>query len=219
MSWSEILEHEFSQDYFNNIINTLKTESIIYPPKNRIFTAFELCDLNKVKVVILSMDPYHNPGQAHGLAFSVNKNIKIPPSLKNIFKEIKNDLGIEPPNHGSLIDWAKQGILLLNTALTVRQNEPGSHIQLWEPFTKNIIRILNELDQPIVFLLWGNFARKKRYLITNPKHLILEAAHPSPLSAHNGFFGCRHFSITNEFLEKNQLLPITWKINNICINI
>lgn len=213
--WNQILEDEFSQDYFKDIVTCLQQEQlshVVYPPKNSIFRAFEYCPIDKTKVVILGMDPYHGKGQAHGLSFSVKQGVTIPPSLRNIYKEINVDLNIEIPKHGCLTTWAKQGVLLLNSALTVREAEPGSHIKTWEPFTKKIIQTLNNMENPIVFLLWGAFARKKRYLITNEKHLVLEANHPSPLSAYSGFMGCKHFSKTNDFLVKNNLTPIDWSI-------
>jgi uracil-DNA glycosylase len=214
-TWTEILKNEFEQPYFKDISTELSKAyetSEIFPPKNEVFSAFDFCPLDKTKVVLLGMDPYHGKGQAHGLSFSVKPDVKIPPSLKNIFKEIHSDLGIAIPNNGYLKSWANQGVLLLNSALTVRSGEPGSHIKLWEPFTKNIIKILNEQERPIVFLLWGAFARGKRYLINNDLHLILECAHPSPLSAYNGFFGCKHFSATNKFLQSHNLQPIDWSI-------
>lgn len=214
-SWTEILENEFKQSYFNEIsteLNKAYETSEIFPPKSEVFSAFDFCPLEKTKVVLLGMDPYHGKGQAHGLSFSVKPGVKIPPSLKNIFKEIHNDLGISVPNTGYLKSWANQGVLLLNSALTVRSGEPGSHIKLWEPFTKNIIKILNEQTQPIVFLLWGAFARSKRYLVNNNSHLVLESVHPSPLSAYNGFFGCKHFSATNQFLQSHNIQTINWSV-------
>lgn len=215
MSWKEILELEFSKDYFKSTSEFLSKEyanHTIYPRKTQIFEAFNLCPLDQTRVVILGQDCYHQPNQAHGLAFSVNKGIKIPPSLRNIYKEINSDVNFKIPEHGCLTEWAKQGILLLNSALTVRHGEPGSHIEIWEPFTKEIIKIINRLEQPIVFLLWGSFARSKKYLITNSRHLILEASHPSPFSAYSGFMGCKHFSKTNDFLIKNKLNPINWQL-------
>lgn len=214
-TWKDILNAEFTQEYFKTISTQLSKayeESEIFPPKKDIFNAFEFCPLDKTKVVLLGMDPYHGKGQAHGLSFSVRQGVKIPPSLRNIFKEINSDIGIVPPTTGYLASWANQGVLLLNSALTVKSGEPGSHILLWEQFTKNILKHLNSEDRPLVFLLWGSFAKSKKCLLNNPKHLILEAAHPSPLSAYNGFFGCKHFSSTNEFLSANGIEQIDWSI-------
>ena len=214
-TWQDILSSEFNQKYFTDISNELNKAyetTQIFPPKSDVFNAFELCALDKTKVVLLGMDPYHGEGQAHGLSFSVKPGVKVPPSLRNIFKEIHSDLGIEPARTGYLKSWATQGVLLLNSALTVRSGEPGSHIKLWEPFTKNILKKLNEQNRPIVFLLWGSFSRSKKYLLNNPLHLILESAHPSPLSAYNGFFGCKHFSTTNNFLADNNLEQIDWSV-------
>jgi len=218
MNWKDFIEAEKKQEYFKKIVETLQTEAkshIIYPPHQDVFKAFSYCPYELTRCVILGQDVYHNPGQAHGLAFSVKPGVKTPPSLQNIFKELKLDLGIDPPNHGCLIDWAKQGILLLNSALTVRQNEPGSHAKIgWQLFTDKVISILNDKPEPIVFILWGAFARQKKELIANSHHLILEAPHPSPFSAHSGFFGSKPFSQTNNFLIKNNLDPINWKIND-----
>lgn len=215
-TWESIIKKESDQDYFKKIFETLKEESKcfeIYPQSKDIFNAFKLCPIESTKAVIVGMDPYHNPGEAHGLSFSVNENIKIPPSLKNIFKELKSDLNIDPPFHGNLTSWAKAGVLLLNAALTVRKNEPGSHQKIgWSIFTNKIISTLNEMDFPIAFVLWGSFARQKKTLITNSKHLIIESAHPSPLSAYNGFFGSKPFSKINDFLLQNNIDPIIWKI-------
>ena len=187
----------------------------IYPRKGEIFKAFELTDFSNVKVVILGQDPYHQPFQSHGLCFSVNKGVKIPPSLVNIYKEIKSDLGCEIPTHGNLTKWATQGVLLLNTIMSVRDSSPMSHSNKgWEIFTDRVIKELNDDDTPKVFLLWGSPSRKKKVLITNPRHLILECAHPSPLSAYNGFFGCKHFSKTNEFLKANNREIIDWQIED-----
>lgn len=216
MNWSEIIKEEQQKTYYKNMINLIKADMgahTIFPKEKDIFNAFKYCSYDNTKVLILGMDPYHNPGQAHGLSFSVLPGIEIPPSLKNIFKEIKSDLGIEQPNHGYLMNWAKNGILLLNSALTVRQNEPGSHQAIgWRQFTDRIISVLNDKNSPIIFVLWGAFARKKKNLITNKNHLILEASHPSPLSAYNGFFGCKHFSKINEFLSKNSIEEINWNL-------
>jgi len=216
MSWQKILKEESEKEYFKNIFDILKEESKtyeIYPAKKDIFNAFKLCSPNDAKVVFLGMDPYHNPGEAHGLAFSVNHGIKVPPSLRNIFKELKADLGADIPTHGNLEAWAKQGVLLLNAALTVRKNEPGSHQKIgWSVFTNIVISFLNEKESPTAFVLCGNFARQKKHLITNEKHLVIESSHPSPLSAYNGFFGSRPFSKVNNFLIENNLDPIDWRI-------
>ena len=214
--WKRIIDEEKVKDYFVNLKNFLLEEykdHKIYPRKGEIFKAFELTDFNNVKVVILGQDPYHQPFQAHGLCFSVNKGIKIPPSLVNIYKEINSDLGCEIPLHGNLTKWANEGVLLLNTIMSVRESSPMSHSNKgWEIFTDRVIKELNDDGNPKVFLLWGSPSRKKKALITNPKHLILECAHPSPLSAYHGFFGCKHFSKTNEFLKKNNREPIDWQI-------
>lgn len=215
-SWKKILQKEFKSEYFQETISILKKEQEqfeIFPPKSEIFNAFNYCPLDSVKVVILGMDPYHNTNEAHGLSFSVKPGIKVPPSLQNIFKELKTDLNIDPPSHGCLKSWARQGVLLLNAALTVRRGEPGSHIKAWEPFTKNILKILNNRDVPTVFIFWGNFARKKQYLITNEKHLQIAGSHPSPLSANRGgFFGGKYFSKANDFLIQNNIKTIDWRI-------
>ena len=215
--WDNILEGEFEKEYYLNLRRFLVDEyknKVIYPHKSEIFNALKLTPYSKVKAVIIGQDPYHEKGQAHGLCFSVRKGIEIPPSLKNIYKEIKTDLDIEPPSHGCLIDWAKDGVLLLNTVLTVREGEANSHKgKGWERFTDRIIFELNNREKPVVFILWGNNAKIKEQLITDKKHLILKAAHPSPLSAHNGFWGCRHFSKANEFLKEFGE-EINWKIEN-----
>ena len=215
--WKRIIDEERVKPYFIELKRFLLEEYdnySIYPRKGDIFKAFELTDFSNVKVVILGQDPYHQPFQAHGLCFSVNKGIKIPPSLVNIYKEIKNDLGCEIPSHGNLTKWAKQGVLLLNTIMSVRDSSPMSHSNKgWEVFTDKVIKELNDDDTPKVFLLWGSPSRKKKVLITNPKHLILECAHPSPLSAYNGFFGCKHFSKTNDFLKNNNREIIDWQID------
>ena len=215
-SWKAVLNDEFKKLYFQQIITFLKSEKasgkIIYPPGNLIFNAFEKTPFNKVKVVILGQDPYHGKGQAHGLSFSVPNGIKAPPSLQNIFKELKADLGIEiPPNFTDLTKWAEQGVLLLNASLTVREGLPFSHSTFgWANFTDEVISKISEKKENIVFLLWGKFAQQKQDLIDEGKHLVLKAAHPSPFSADKGFFGCKHFSKTNEFLMKNGELPIDW---------
>lgn len=215
MIWKDFILEEMKKDYFKDLDKFLKQEKKqykIFPPKEQIFRAFELCPIDKLKIIILGMSPYDTEGQATGLAFSVNKNIPIPPSLKNIFKELQDDLKIEPSSHGSLDNWAKQGILLLNAALTVRENEPSSHMKPWEQFSNNVIKLINTLNRPIVYILWGTFARNKKQFITNKQHYIIESVHPSPLSAHKGFFGSKPFSKTNQFLISNNITPIDWQI-------
>ncbi len=213
-SWDEILSGEFTSEYYLKLREFLKKEyftKTVFPPMGDIFNALKYTPYENVKVVILGQDPYHEKGQAEGLCFSVPKGVKAPPSLVNIFKEIKDDVGIDnqSPN---LINWAKQGVLLLNTSLTVREGQANSHSDKgWEILTDNIIKKLNEREKPIVFLLWGANARSKAALIENKRHLVLCCAHPSPLSAYNGFFGCRHFSKTNDFLIKNGEMPIDWR--------
>ena len=215
-SWKEVLKDEFKKLYFQQIVTFLKSEKasgkIIYPPGNLIFNAFEKTPFNKIKVVILGQDPYHGEGQAHGLSFSVPNGSKTPPSLQNIFKELKNDLGIQiPSNHTDLTKWANQGVLLLNASLTVRAGNPFSHAKYgWANFTDEVISKISENKENIVFLLWGKFAQQKQDLIDEGKHLVLKAAHPSPFSADKGFFGCKHFSKTNEYLMKNGEEPIDW---------
>ena len=215
-SWDDFLQNEFRQDYFKKLSAFLKkeyAEKTVYPPKQAVFAAFYYTDLDKVKVVILGQDPYHEPNQACGLCFAIKPGNPLPKSLQNIYREIHDDLGIQMSNSGYLVNWAKQGVLLLNTVMTVERGKANSHKDHgWEQFTDNVIRQLNDQDQPIVFLLWGRNAMNKMPLLNNPKHLVLTAAHPSPLSAYNGFFGCRHFSQTNEFLVKNGLKPIDWKM-------
>ena len=216
--WDELLKDEFKKRYYIILREFLKNEYKsykIFPDMNDIFNALKLTAFHDVKAVILGQDPYHEPGQAHGLCFSVQKGIKRPPSLENIFKELTADTGIIPPIDGSgdLTNWAKDGVLLLNAVLTVRQGYANSHKgQGWEFFTDKIIELLNQRDKPIVFILWGMNARAKAQLLTNPIHKVLTSAHPSPLSAHNGFFGCRHFSETNIFLEQNNLPQVNWRI-------
>lgn len=217
-SWKEVLKDEFTKDYFLQIATFIKTEKaagkIIYPPGALIFNAFYKTPFNKVKVVLLGQDPYHNPGQAHGLSFSVPDGVAKPPSLINIFKEMQNDLGIPQPVNGNLERWAEQGVLLLNATLTVRKNEPASHSKIgWLEFTDAVIRKISEEKKGIVFLLWGRFAQDKQMLIDETKHHVLKAAHPSPFSADKGFFGCKHFSKTNELLVQEKLEPIDWKLN------
>lgn len=214
--WDTILDNEYHKEYFANIVkfvNKVYKEKTIFPPKTRILSALDITDYNDVKVVILGQDPYHGIGEANGLAFSVNDGVKIPPSLKNIYKELHDDLGIEIPNTGNLESWAKEGVLLLNSVLTVEKDKPASHKNIgWEIFTDSIIKKLNERDKPIVFILWGNFAKSKKELITNPKHLVLTSSHPSPFSVNYGFFGSKPFSKTNEFLRKNGIKEINWTI-------
>ena len=216
-SWKQILKDEFDKIYFQHIVTFLKAEKnsgkIIYPPGPYIFNAFNKTPFSKVKVVLLGQDPYHNKGQAHGLSFSVPDGIAKPPSLINIFKELESDLGILPPASGNLEKWASKGILLLNASLTVRQNEPGSHSKIgWLQFTDTVISKISEQMNGIVFLLWGKFAQEKQSLIDETKHYVLKAAHPSPFSAEKGFFGCRHFSKTNELLSLQNKEPIDWKL-------
>lgn len=216
--WDEILENEFKKDYYLKIREFLKAEyssRIIYPPMFDIFNALRYTSFESTRVVILGQDPYHEPGQAHGLSFSVKKGIKIPPSLVNIYKELKTDIGMEIPNHGELTSWAKQGVLLLNATLTVRQGLANSHQNIgWSIFTDNIIKALNESSKPVVFILWGGNARSKKKYISNPNHLIIESAHPSPLSAYNGFFGSRPFSRANKFLKETNQSEINWNSLN-----
>jgi uracil-DNA glycosylase len=216
-SWKEVLKPEFTKSYFQQIATFIKAEKAlgkrIYPPGSLIFNAFYKTPFDKVKVVILGQDPYHNYGQAHGLSFSVPKGIAKPPSLVNIFKELENDLGIKPAIDGDLSKWAQQGVLLLNATLTVRENEPGSHSKIgWINFTDEVIKKISEEKKGIVFLLWGRFAQDKQVLIDETKHHVLKAAHPSPFSADKGFFGCRHFSKTNELLMQQGDEPIDWKL-------
>ncbi|MCH5201152.1 MAG: uracil-DNA glycosylase [Oscillospiraceae bacterium] len=216
--WDELLEEEFGKPYYLQLREFLKAEydsCRVFPPMEDIFNALRYADYDDVRVVILGQDPYHQPGQAHGLAFSVKKGCPVPPSLKNIYAEIQQDLGIAPPEHGELTSWAKQGVLLLNTALTVRMGQANSHRgKGWEQFTDAVIEKVNRKRTPVVYLLWGANAREKVRLINNPAHLILTAAHPSPLSAYNGFFGCRHFSKANEFLRNSGAVEIRWKVDS-----
>ena len=217
--WLKPLSPEFKKPYYAKLYKTIREEygtRQIFPPAEEIFTAFEMTPLSDVKVVILGQDPYHGDGQAHGLCFSVKPDVETPPSLVNMYKELNSDLGCYIPNNGYLTKWAKQGVLMLNTVLTVRAHQANSHRGIgWEEFTDAAIRILNEQDRPIVYLLWGKPAQMKKSMLNNPKHLILEAPHPSPLSAYRGFFGCQHFSKTNQFLKENGLEPIDWQIENI----
>ena len=217
-SWKAVLKNEFTKPYFQQVVTFLKTEKaagkIIYPPGPLIFNAFNQTPFSKLKVVIIGQDPYHGQGQAHGLSFSVPNGIKPPPSLVNIFKEIESDTGVAMPlQYGNLTRWAEQGVLLLNAALTVRANEANSHAKFgWADFTNAVIEKISAEKEGIVFLLWGKFAQDKQMLIDETKHFVLKAAHPSPLSAHTGFFGCKHFSKTNELLVKQGISPIDWKL-------
>jgi uracil-DNA glycosylase len=213
-SWQAHLQKEFDKPYFENLIAFVKQEyahHTVYPPGRLIFNAFNLCPFDKVKVVLIGQDPYHEPGQAHGLCFSVNDGVQFPPSLNNIFKEIKDDTGADIPTSGNLTRWAEQGVLLLNATLTVREHMAGSHQKHgWEEFTDAVIRIISEEREGIVFILWGSYAQSKAQLIDSSKHFILKSAHPSPLSAYRGFFGNHHFSLTNMYLQKNGKTPIKW---------
>ena len=215
--WDELLKNEFQSDYYLKLRNFLAYEYkhyTVYPNMYDIFNALKTTSYSDVKVVILGQDPYHGPNQAHGMCFSVKKGVEAPPSLKNIFKELQDDCGCSIPPHGELTEWAKQGVLLLNTVLTVRAGQANSHANKgWEILTDQIIRLLNEKQTPIVFLLWGRNAQNKISLITNPNHLILKCAHPSPLSAYNCFFGCHHFSKTNAFLKEHGMKEIDWQIH------
>ena len=216
--WLDALQGEFRKPYYKELFETVKKEyhtHKIYPPSDDIFNAFHLTPLHEVKVVILGQDPYHGDGQAHGLCFSVKPEVEIPPSLVNIYKELHDDLGCTIPSHGYLVKWAKQGVLMLNTVLTVRGGQANSHRgKGWEQLTDAVIRLLNERPQPTAFILWGGNAKAKAPLITNPAHAVFKAAHPSPLSAYNGFFGCRHFSAVNKFLTDNGIEPIDWQIKD-----
>ncbi len=216
-SWKEKLKEEFDKPYFSNIVNHLKTEreqkKIIYPPGKMIFNAFNSTPFDKVKVLILGQDPYHGPGQAHGLCFSVQPGVPPPPSLVNIFKELQTDIGMERPKDGDLSKWAAEGVFLLNASLTVRAGEPMSHAKIgWAQFTDAVIKKIAEEKEHVVFLLWGKFAQEKAAFIDESKHCILKAAHPSPLSAHAGFLGCRHFSKTNKYLMDKGIEPVDWKL-------
>ena len=214
--WDDILKEEYKKEYFSKLIDFIKNEyktKTIYPKQNEVFNAFRYTDFDDVKVVILGQDPYHGPNQAEGLSFSVSNEVLKPPSLKNIFKELESDLGIPFPEDNSLKPWAKQGVLLLNAVLTVEEHKPTSHKDKgWEVFTDNVIKTLNKREEPVVFILWGAYARAKKEYITNPKHYIIESAHPSPFSARNGFFGSKPFSKTNEFLKKNNIKEIDWRV-------
>ncbi len=213
-TWKIELAEEFAKPYFKDLIKFVKNEykkKTIYPPGNLIFNAFDKCPFNKVKVVIIGQDPYHGPKQANGLCFSVSEDVQIPPSLKNIYKEIHDDLAKNLPDHGNLERWAEQGVLLLNATLTVQAGQAGSHQNKgWETFTDSVIRTLSERKEGLVFLLWGSYAQKKGEIIDKEKHYVLTSAHPSPLSAYNGFFGCKHFSKANKYLILNDREPINW---------
>ncbi len=215
-SWDNVLQEEYNKDYFKKIvkfINKEYKEKVIFPPKNKILRALSLTDYDQVKVVILGQDPYHGVGEANGLAFAVNNGIKLPPSLKNIYKELEDDLGIKAASVGNLECWAKEGVLLLNAVLTVEKDKAASHKNIgWEYFTDSIIKKINEKDEPVVFILWGNFAKSKKEFITNPKHLVIESSHPSPFSVSYGFFGSKPFSKTNNFLKKNNIKEIDWNV-------
>ncbi|MDD3404203.1 MAG: uracil-DNA glycosylase [Hespellia sp.] len=215
--WEAALREEFKKPYYRELFQKVNAEyknNLIFPPAEDVFNAFHLTPLKEVKVVILGQDPYHNHGQAHGLCFSVKKGVDIPPSLVNIYKELQDDVGCTIPSHGELTKWAEQGVLMLNTVLTVRAHQANSHRGIgWEEFTDAAIMALNGQDRPIVFLLWGAPAQRKKRMLNNPRHLILEAPHPSPLSAYRGFFGSRPFSQTNEFLRANGIEPIDWQID------
>lgn len=216
-SWSKVLAPEFEKPYFAGIVNFLKEEraagKIIYPPGPEIFSAFSLTPFDEVKAVLLGQDPYHGPGQAHGLCFSVRKGVAVPPSLVNMYKELKADLDIDPPGHGFLEQWAKQGLLMLNASLTVEAGKPMSHSKIgWEQFTDAVIRTVSEQKEGIVFILWGKFAQQKEALIDTSKHFVLKAAHPSPFSATAGFFGSRPYSKTNKLLQQQGKQPIDWRL-------
>ncbi len=217
--WLEVLKPEFSKPYYKKLYETVKeaySQGPVFPPSDDIFNAFDFTPLSQVKVVILGQDPYHNVGQAHGLCFSVKPDVEIPPSLVNIYKELHDDLGCYIPNNGYLTKWAKQGVLMLNTVLTVRAHQANSHRDIgWEEFTDAAIKAVNNIDRPIVFILWGRPAQAKKSMLTNKNHLILEAPHPSPLSSYRGFFGSRPFSQTNDFLKSHGIEPIDWQIENV----
>ncbi len=215
-NWDNLLKQEYQKEYFVNLMNFIKKEykeKTIYPKQNEVFNAFRYTDFDNVKVVILGQDPYHGPNQAEGLSFSVSNDVLKPPSLKNIFKELESDLGIPFPEANSLKPWAREGVLLLNAVLTVQEHTPTSHKDKgWETFTDNVIKIINTKQTPVVFILWGSYARNKKSLITNPIHYIIESPHPSPFSAYNGFFGSRPFSKTNAFLKSKGLKEIDWRV-------
>ena len=215
-SWDMILKEEYQKEYFLNLMDYIKKEyreKVIYPKQNEVFNAFRYTSFDDVKVVILGQDPYHGPNQAEGLSFSVSNDVIKPPSLKNIFKELESDIGIQFPESNSLKSWAKEGVLLLNAVLTVQEHMPTSHKDKgWEIFTDNVIKVLNKKEEPIVFILWGSYARNKKELITNPNHFIIESPHPSPFSARTGFFGSKPFSKTNNFLKSKGIKEINWRV-------
>lgn len=216
-SWKEVLKDEFNKPYFEQIVLHLKTErsqgKTIYPPGPNIFNAFNTTSLDHVKVVILGQDPYHGPGQAHGLCFSVQNGVPPPPSLINIFKELQDDTGVKIPNNGNLTKWAEHGVFLLNASLTVRAGEPMSHAKIgWATFTDTVIKKISDVKEHVVFMLWGKFAQEKRVLIDQSKHMVLRSVHPSPLSASGGFFGCKHFSKANEYLGSKGIDPVDWSL-------
>ena len=216
-SWKAVLKDEFNKPYFQQIPLHIKTEKsqgkIIYPPGSLIFNAFNTTPFDKIKAVILGQDPYHGPGQAHGLCFSVQYGVAPPPSLLNIFKELQDDIGVPVPAHGNLTHWAQQGVFLLNASLTVRASEPMSHSRIgWAEFTNTVIKKISDHKKDVVFLLWGKFAQEKKVLVDESKHFVLRSVHPSPLSAHAGFFGCKHFSKTNQYLVSKGIDPIDWSI-------
>lgn len=215
-SWDKVLKEMFDSKEYQMFFQKIEKEyqnKIIYPKKENIYNALKLTPYENVKVVIVGQDPYHGENEAHGLSFSVQKGIKLPPSLKNIYKELLNDLNIVEPNCGDLTSWAKEGVLLINSVLTVEKDKPASHAKIgWNKYTDYIIQKINEKEKPVVFILWGNFAKTKKELITNPKHLVITSAHPSPFSARNGFFGSKPFSKTNEYLKENNIKPINWQL-------
>ena len=217
--WAPLLEEEFEKTYYRQLRGKLKTEyqtKVIYPDKHDIFNALHYTSYRDTKVVIIGQDPYHGPGQAHGLSFSVKPGVKIPPSLRNIYKELQDDVGCSIPNHGYLVDWAKQGVLMLNAVLTVQAGNANSHKGLgWELFTNKVIEILNQRETPVIFILWGNFAQQKQQLVTSPHHYMIKSPHPSPFSAHNGFFGCRPFSKANMYLREIGSNEIDWQIKDL----
>lgn len=214
--WDMVLQDEYHQEYFRKIVDFINSEynkRVVFPPKSQIVRALSLTDYDKVKVVILGQDPYHGVGEANGLAFSVSNGVRLPPSLQNIYKELQSDLGIEPARYGDLECWAREGVLLLNAILTVEKDKAASHRDIgWERFTDAIIKKINEKEEPVVFILWGNFARSKKAFITNDRHFIIESTHPSPFSAYHGFFGSRPFSRTNNYLKSKNIKEIDWHV-------
>jgi uracil-DNA glycosylase len=217
--WEDLLKEEFEKPYYLKLLNTLQEEyrsEVVYPSLNNLFAALQVTSYANTKVVILGQDPYHGPGQAHGLSFSVNPGVQPPPSLRNIFVELQSDVGFQIPNHGCLLSWAEQGVLLLNTVMSVRAGEANSHKKIgWQPFTNRIISLLNERTIPVVFILWGSGAQQKTELITNPWHRVIQSVHPSPLSSYRGFFGSKPFSQTNLFLQEKGIQAIDWQIKSI----